>query len=236
MLGRFLELSLAAPDVQASLAFYTRLGFSQAPVGEAWPHAYAVVTDGRIALGLHAQADWPCALTFVRPDLTKALDILEELGVKLQIRRLASNVFNEIGWLDPSGLLVRLIEARTFSPAHRAAAVLPRCGYFAEIALPCPDLDISKAYWEYLGFVGIEEDEPVPHVSCTSDHVDLGLYDPEHVKRPTLLYEVDDLASARTLLAESAVAPTGMPAGGGGRAALVTAPEGTPLWLAAAAG
>ncbi len=56
MLGRFLEFSLATPDVRASLDFYTRLGFSEAEVGEAWPHPYAVVTDGRICLGLHQQA------------------------------------------------------------------------------------------------------------------------------------------------------------------------------------
>ena len=56
MLGRFLEFSLATPDIQASLDFYTRLGFSQAEVGEAWSHPYAVVTDGRICLGLHQEA------------------------------------------------------------------------------------------------------------------------------------------------------------------------------------
>ena len=47
-MGRFLEYSLATPDIQASLDFYTRLGFSQAEAGEAWSHPYAVVTDGRI--------------------------------------------------------------------------------------------------------------------------------------------------------------------------------------------
>ena len=52
-LGRFLEISLAANDVAESLAFYEALGFVQAVVGEAWPHPYAVVTDGRISLGLH---------------------------------------------------------------------------------------------------------------------------------------------------------------------------------------
>ena len=48
MLGRFLEFSLATPDIQASLDFYSRLGFSQAAAGEAWFHPYAVVTDGSL--------------------------------------------------------------------------------------------------------------------------------------------------------------------------------------------
>ena len=69
MLGRFLEFSLAAPDVQASLDFYLSLGFSSAEVGDAWPHPYAVVTDGRICLGLHQEPIPAPSLTFVKPDL-----------------------------------------------------------------------------------------------------------------------------------------------------------------------
>ncbi len=65
MLGRFLEFSLATPDIQASLDFYTKLGFSQAEVGEAWLHPYAVVTDGRICLGPASACD-PGALGDLR--------------------------------------------------------------------------------------------------------------------------------------------------------------------------
>ncbi|HEX3847193.1 MAG TPA: VOC family protein [Steroidobacteraceae bacterium] len=236
MLGRFLELSLPAPDVQASLEFYAKLGFAQAQVGEAWPHAYAVVTDGRITLGLHAAADWPLALTFVRPDLLKALEALDELGVRLEIRRLAGDVFNEIGWRDPSGHLIRLLEARTYSPVERGALDLPRCGFFAEIALPCEDLEISKAYWEFLGFVGIEEQDPLPHVSCTSDHVDLGLYASGALKRGCLRYKVDGLQAALANLSEAGIAPRAAPppALDRSRTALLTAPEGTPILLTAA--
>ena len=56
MLGRFLEYSLATPDIQASLDFIPGLDSLQAEVGEAWPHPYAVVTDGSICLGLHQEA------------------------------------------------------------------------------------------------------------------------------------------------------------------------------------
>ncbi len=79
MLGRFLEASLATPDIQASLDFYVKLGFSQAEVGDAWPHPYAVVTDGRICLGLHQAAVPALSLTFVKPDLLKHLQRLEDM-------------------------------------------------------------------------------------------------------------------------------------------------------------
>jgi catechol 2,3-dioxygenase-like lactoylglutathione lyase family enzyme len=234
VLGRFLEFSLATPDIQASLDFYARLGFSQADVGEAWQHPYAVMTDGRICLGLHQQALPAPSMTFVKPDLLKHIDSLEELGLEFEFRRLGNDVFNEVGWFDPSGQLIRLIEARTFSPSKRAGTDTSRCGYFIEIALPTPDLQESKSYWERFGFVGIDDtDDRLPHISCTSDYVDLGLYEPSHLRRSTLRFEVDDVGGTLARLAEIGISPTGeipaplrqVPA------AVLVAPEGTPILL-----
>ncbi|HWX32449.1 MAG TPA: VOC family protein [Steroidobacteraceae bacterium] len=234
MLGRFLELSLATPDIQASLDFYTKLGFSQAEVGEAWLHPYAVVTDGRICLGLHQETMPAPAMTFVRPGLLKHLDALEKLGLQFEFRRLGNDVFNEVGWFDPSGQLIRLVEARTFSPSKRIGTDTSRCGYFLEIALPAPDRDASKAYWEQFGFVGIDESQDrLPHVSCTSDYVNLGLYDPSHLRRSTLRFEADDVGGTLARLAEFGITPRGeIPAPlRHGPAAVLIAPEGTPILL-----
>ena len=234
MLGRFLEFSLATPDIQASLDFYIRLGFSQAEVGEAWPHPYAVVTDGRICLGLHQQAMPAPSMTFVKPELLKHLESFERLGLEFEFRHLGNDVFNEVGWLDPGGHLIRLLEARTFSPSKRLGTDTSRCGYFLEFGLPAPDLETSKAYWERFGFVGMDEmEDRLPHISCTSDYVDLGLYEPAHLRRSTLRFEVDDVGGTLARLAEVGISPTGeipsplrqVPA------AVLTAPEGTPLLL-----
>ncbi len=157
MLGRFLEFSIATPDIRASLDFYSRLGFSQAQVGEAWTHPYAVVTDGRIYLGLHQEFVPAPAITFVKPDLLRHSSALERLGLQFEFRRLGNDVFNELGWLDPSGHLIRLVEARTFSPSKRLASDTSLCGYFLEIALPAASRDEAKDFWEKFGFVGIDE-------------------------------------------------------------------------------
>jgi len=236
VLGRFLEFSLAAPDIRASLDFYTRLGFSQAEVGEAWSHPYAVVTDGRICLGLHQAEIAAPSLTFVKPDLLKHLEALEELGLEFKFRHLGNDVFNEVGWLDPTGQLVRLIEARTFSPSKRIATDTSQCGYFLEIALPTPNLEASKAYWEQFGFVGMDEpDDRMPHISCTSDYVDLGLYDPAHMRRPTLRFETDDVGETLARLADIGISPAGEAASPQRQmsTAVLTAPEGTPILLEA---
>ena len=234
MLGRFLEFSLAAPDIQASLDFYVGLGFSSAEVGDAWPHPYAVVTDGRICLGLHQEPIPAPSLTFVKPDLLKHLDALEKKGIEFEFRRLGNDVFNEVGWFDPSGQLVRLVEARTFSPSKRLANDTSRCGYFLEIAVPAPDRESAKAYWEDFGFVGMEElEDRLPHIACTSDYIDLGLYRPADLRRATLRFEVDDVDGALAQLADKGIVPNGeMPPGlRSSPAAVLVAPEGTPILL-----
>ena len=236
MLGRFLELSIGTTDIQASLNFYGKLGFSQAEVGEAWTHPYAVVTDGRICVGLHQREHFTPGVTFVRPDLLKHLHVLEGLGVRFEFRHLGNHVFNEVGWLDPSGNLIRVVEARTFSPSKRPSLEVSSCGYFTEIALPAPNLAAAKEYWERFGFVGMDEpDAPLPHITCTSDTVDIGLYEPSHVQEPTLLFEVDDFGAAAAALDALGLASGRLPTPlRGTSAAILNAPEGTPLLLSAA--
>ena len=234
MLGRFLEFSIETQDIQASLDFYSRLGFTQAEVGEAWPHPYAVVTDGRICLGLHQESAREPLLTFVKPDLLRHLDGLQHLGIELAYRHLGNDRFNEVGWHDPSGHRVRLVEARTFSPSKRHLTDNSLCGYFLEIGLPTDDLEKSKEYWERFGFVGMDEiDARLPHICCTSDTIDIGLYGAQDIPRPTLLFDVEDVPARVARLAERGIDSSRDLPGSLRRvqAALFVAPEGTPILM-----
>lgn len=236
MLGRFLEFSIPTPDIGASLAFYERLGFSQAEVGEAWTHPYAVLTDGRLCLGLHQSDANEAVLTFVRPDLLKSMALIEQQGVAFEYLNLSNDVFNELAWRDPSGHLLRLVEARTFSPSKRPASDQSACGYFREIALPAHEREAAKMFWERWGFVAIDETEgPLPHTCCTSDTIDVGLYEPGQISRPTLLFGSEDPSADVAALGHQGIFPvTHLPAMLRGAAVtLFTAPEGTPILIAA---
>jgi catechol 2,3-dioxygenase-like lactoylglutathione lyase family enzyme len=234
VLGRFLEFSVEAPDIPASLEFYGKIGFSQAKVGDAWDHHYAVVTDGRICVGLHQRSPATPTLTFVKPDILKQVAELESSGVELRIRRLGDAVFNEIAFLDPSGIMIRLIEARSFSPSARKSSKTSICGYFEEIAIPTRDIGGAKAFWERAGFVGMDEPDPMlPHVSCTSDFVDIGLYGHEHLAQPTLIFDAGDIHTRVSKLAAAGIESAAeLPAAlRGAPAALFVAPEGTRVLL-----
>jgi predicted lactoylglutathione lyase len=235
LLGRFLEFSLPVSDIQVSFNFYAKLGLTEAATGETWTHPYGVLSDKRISVGLHQQESLEPTLTFVKPELLKHLQTLEQLGIEFEYTRLGDDVFNEVGFRDPSRQAVRLLEARTFSPVKRADE-FSHLGYFSEIALPCPDFDAGKKFWEALGFVAMEENEDaLPHLTCTSDTIDIGLYDPAAIKRPTLRFEVDDIAKTRETLKglgieANATLPVPLR---GGPALMMIAPEGTPILLTA---
>jgi len=234
MLGRFLEVSVHAPDILASLAFYERLGFTQASVGEAWPHPYAVVTDGRLAIGLH-QYEFPSpSLTFVQPDLMHRLDALEALGIDLAFRKVGTDVFNEAGFTDPDGQMIALLEARTFSPPQRAGHDTTRLGWFEEFAMPVRDLAASSTFWDRLGFVAAEQvEEPYPRVGLTSDSLNIGLWRTSQLDRPALVFLEADMPERIARLRESG---TGFSQGlprmlDPADSALLVAPEGTHLLL-----
>jgi len=108
--------------------------------------------------------------------------------------------------------------------------------YF-EIALPAPSFGAAKDHWEQFGFVGMDEpDAMLPHVSCTSDTIDIGLYQPAHLQMPTLLFEVDDFNDSLARLDAVGITPNGRVPGPLRQmpAAMLTAPEGTAILLSPA--
>jgi predicted enzyme related to lactoylglutathione lyase len=200
---RFLEVSVHAPAIRESLVFYEALGFEQAQVGEAWDYPYAVVTDGRLFLGLHGAEIASPALTFVLPDLWRSVAELEALGIELDEQRLGEDSFNYAKFTDPTGQKVNLLEARTFSPPQIGIISATTCGYFLEYGIPARDAEKARAFWEPLGFVGMEE-QPLPfaRTEMTSDHLNLGFYRSRAFRQPVLTFEDDDMRERLARLRE----------------------------------
>ncbi len=151
--GQFLELSIPAHDIQESLNFYHVLGFSELPVGDIRNYHYGVVSDGRIAIGLHAGGIEEPALSFVKSDVAEFLAQITSDGGELFFSRLGSEDFHEIGVRTPDGHLLVILEVRTFSQADLSELPLPIIGHCVEISLGCHDLDNATHYWTAAGFL-----------------------------------------------------------------------------------
>jgi hypothetical protein len=203
MPGSFLELSVWARDVAASVAFWEPLGFAHGAVGDTWKHRYAVLSDGRLVLGLHEYEFDSPSLTWVRPELVAALPALRAMGIQFDFAKTGADEFHEAGFRDPAGQVVTLLEARTWSSTFdrpRSAGLL---GYFREYRYPAADPEATSAFWERLGLVR-DADARGPRAVAGG----ISLAPRAALRRPELVFEHHDLAGAAKALAAHGYAPS----------------------------
>jgi hypothetical protein len=149
MIGRFHELSLHSQDIGGAWQRWLSLGFAAGEAGDVWRHPYGVVACEGLAIGLHATADEPLCITFVRPGVEEFERELSDRLIGVERAQLGADVFNMLELREPGGVLLRVLEARSFSPPGE----LPRetaLGSFRTLSLPCTDFAEVRAFWERL--------------------------------------------------------------------------------------
>jgi hypothetical protein len=240
VLGNFLGFAITARRRAASFDFYRSLGFEPVPVGDASVGPYAAFSDGVVAIGLYdalatarEHEPPPAALvaTFVRPDLQSYVRAYRRLGIELEIERLASDEFNEVGFSDPSGQPLRVLEARTFSPGPGGNRNVCACGAFLELSIATRSTGHSQIFWEALGFKAAQTgEEPYRWRRLTGHGLTLGLY--EGAAFPTgLSFRASNLAARAEYLKAKGFEVHEGPFGAPAVSAMLVAPEGTRLYL-----
>ncbi len=236
--GRFLELSISTQDITASAPFYGRLGFASFLTGDAWRHRYGVVGDGRIHLGLH---EWslpsPC-VTFVLPELERAVTRLMQNALRPEQALLGGEQLQQLRLRDPGGNAVLLLEARTFSPTPLEHVAESLCGYFLQLSLPQSDYRAARAFWETAGLIPLAaEEQPYPHLPLTGDQLNIAFHPRHSCATPLLVFACEELERARGRLDKLGIPcdPTPPVRLDPARSLFLRAPEGTPVLLVAAA-
>jgi catechol 2,3-dioxygenase-like lactoylglutathione lyase family enzyme len=220
MLGTFLELSVWSRDIVASVAFWESLGFEHGTVGDTWNHRYAVLSDGRLVLGLHEYEFDSPSLTWVRPQLAAALPAFTARGIHFEFAKTGRDEFNEAGFRDPAGQLVTLLEARTWSQTFDVSRPAALPGHFREYRYPARDPAATVDFWERLGLIAdAAPDGPRAVGSRISLAPRAGAAGPE------LVFEHIDLREAAAALTARGQMP--VPASDGGL--LLRAPDGLAL-------
>jgi catechol 2,3-dioxygenase-like lactoylglutathione lyase family enzyme len=178
MLGQFLEFSLAADPLLHAFEFYRSLGFKPVEVGDQLKDPYVALSDGGVAIGLHARPQSGPLLTFVRPRLRDYVRGLRRFGVELEHAALADDEFNHVLFSDPNGQQVALLEARTFAPGDWDAHNVRACGEFLEYSVPTHSIERSRAFWETLGLAPVASGEsPHPWQRLAGRGLVLGLHE-----------------------------------------------------------
>jgi len=156
---QFLEFSIPCPDVGESLAWYQQLGFTELETSDIRTHHYAVVSDGDFCIGLHDSNHASVGLSFVRPDVARHVRHEQLAGNSFEYARLGGEEFNEAAQKDPDGILMLMLEARTFSPGIKDKQQTPLTGCLEHIALPCMHLDDALEFWQRYNFIVVESGE-----------------------------------------------------------------------------
>jgi hypothetical protein len=230
VLGRFLEFSVAAPNIIDSLGFYKLLGFHELEVGDMWSHKYAVVSDGDICIGLHdREMDGP-ALTFVHQEIAKQARSMADSGFEFSRLQLDEDVFNELAFACSDGHLVSMIEARTFSPP-REDIDDSLCGGLFEVTLPVKDALRAGRFWAPLAPQLLRmREEPTTHMRFNAAGMSLGLSESIALTGPSLCFRCGNKEAVWIALARHGFEHKEFP-GFEGAFMSVRSPEGTELFL-----
>ncbi len=199
-LGRFLEFSVPTTDILDSLDYYRLLGFSEAAVGDIWPHRYAVVSDGILNIGLHTGRFDAPTLTFVRSELAQDAERLAEHGFEFTTQRVGDDSFNELGLEDRYGHAVAILEARTFSGVDEFDDD-SACGTWLELTLPVSDAVHAAAFWGPLASTALRiREEPPTHLRFNVSSLPLGLSEHQALRQPALCFKCHDTNALVQLL------------------------------------
>jgi predicted lactoylglutathione lyase len=229
-IGRFLELSVQAPDILESLHFYKSLGFTELECADVYSHKYAVVSDGELCIGLHdSEFDSP-AITYVQPDLAKHARSMTDHGFDFTFLHLDEDVFNTLGFKDRDGHAITMVEARTFNMSEEAEND-SLCGAWFELTLPVRDTLRAAQFWAPIAPAVLEmREEPTVHMRFDATGVALGLSESIALKGPSLCFRCQDRGALMTLLEQRGFEYEKFP-GFEGAFIAIRAPEGTTLFV-----
>lgn len=230
MLGQFLEFSVRTPAILDSLAFYKLIGFRELEIGEVWSHKYAVVSDGELCIGLHDRDFNAPALTFVLQNLAREARSMTDHGFSFDYLKIDEDEFNELGFADPDGHAVSMIEARTFTPADEDSDN-SLCGRWFELSLPAKDALRAGRFWAPLApELHRMREEPTTHMRFNAGGISLGLSESIALSGPSLCFRCDNREAVWIALAKHGFEHQEYP-GYEGAFMVLTAPEGTMLYL-----
>ena len=193
-LGQFHEISVSTDNLAESLQFYELMGFTAQPVDPVWPHPYAVVSLGRLVIGLHEYRFPSPSITCVHQDIMDALESYRDAGAVIAFAKTEPGQFKEFGFRDPAGHMVTLLEKTT----HRAAAVDPNgssrtLGQFVGFSLPSAAPEISAGFWHALGATPLVipsvDLRAWPAASLDAAGLTIGIHDEAWLEKPALVFQ-----------------------------------------------
>lgn len=243
VLGDITAFTITAPDLEASLAFYQKLGFKELFRAD-WPFPWIQVTDGVVLIMLRQDKAPYIALTYYVKDMDKVVADLDAKGIKFTQKPKAGDMVKRYVFQSPDGLNISLVSmVEGFSqPPGPAMLQMPQqdyfnpdkyvnktVGMFGEFEHPVKDLDASMAFWEQLGFKAVSRfTSPYPWAIATDGLAIVGLHQTQSFDHPAITYFASDMKDKIDKLKANGLKVTER---GGAASVVATSPEGQKIFL-----
>ena len=237
-------LMLTSADLEASLQFWTLLGFRVAMRHE-FPIPWVTITDGALLIMLRQTDEAILSQNFFADNAQALAAEFADAGVTFteepspadMVKRWLFRapdgqrfaiVQNMAGLQQPSGL--SMLQLYPHRMAESEAYANQVCGMFGELAYPVTDLEESIAFREKIGFRVLSKySAPRPWAILTNGNAVIGLHQTADFSFPAITYFAVDMSAKIQALREKGV-PNISERGGPGNVQIVT-PEQQHLFL-----
>ena len=248
-LGDATQITIGTKDVEASFAFYKRLGFSKI-AGDTLPNPWVQISDGTILILLNQDGQSYMGLTYFARDMDKRIVEFEKMGIHFVQKTNKDGKFFQGIFLSPDSFGVSLINfdhSKMYQPKGKTLRNLSqedfanpkkypnaKCGVFGELSHPVKNLEASIAYWKKLGFEALSiNKDPYPWAILTDGMNILGLHQTKDFTYPAVTYFAPDMGRRIKKLKEEGIDSIKEFGGEGGGPdnVVLTTPEGQKIFL-----
>ena len=207
-LGDVTAITMSTPDLDISLEYYQRLGFTLSWRIDA-PFPLIQMTDGASLLMLRLEKSPYFALSYFVKELEKVVAEVEGCGIVFSQKPNANDFIKKYLMQSPDGLnislmnfgdgfvqppgptMLTMLQEDYFKPDKYANKV---CGMFGELAHPVKDLEKSILFWKQLGFAVLSKfASPYPWAILSDGLAVVGLHHTNNFSYPAITFFASDM-------------------------------------------
>ena len=207
-LGEISALTIASPDLEASLRFYQKLGFRELMRMD-FPFPWIQITDDALLIMIRKAEDSYLALTYYVKEIDKIVADVESKGIRFISKPKDSDFVKRYLFQSPDGLNISLVQiADGFTrPSGKTMLTMDQSDYFnpeaytnktagmfGELAHPVADVDRSILFWESLGFKLLSKfASPYPWAILSDGLSIVGLHQTTQYTYPAITFFASDM-------------------------------------------
>ncbi len=207
-LGDITAITITSPNLEASLQYYQKLGFSEVMQSD-FPFPWIQVSDGVLLIMFRLSKEPYCALTYYTKDIAQIVPELEQAGIIFSEKAKDSDMVKRYLLKSPDGLNITLVsivdgfkqppgpgmlhmaQQDYFNPEKYVNKV---CGMYAEFAHPVADLEKSISFWAILGFTPLSKfTAPYPWAILSDGLAVVGLHQTTTFSYPAITFFAADM-------------------------------------------